>query len=44
LNTAFDVAEKYLDIPRMLDPDGRFVTLWSLLNVIAIHYLCGKIV
>jgi len=36
LNTAFDVAEKYLDIPRMLDPDGRFVTLWSLLNVIAI--------
>jgi hypothetical protein len=27
LNTAFDVAEKYLDIPRMLDPDGRFVTL-----------------
>lgn len=25
LNTAFDVAEKYLDIPRMLDPDGKFV-------------------
>lgn len=25
LNTAFDVAEKYLDIPRMLDPDGRLV-------------------
>lgn len=24
LNTAFDVAEKYLDIPRMLDPDGRY--------------------
>lgn len=23
LNTAFDVAEKYLDIPRMLDPDGE---------------------
>lgn len=23
LNTAFDVAEKYLDIPRMLDPDGK---------------------
>lgn len=22
LNTAFDVAEKYLDIPRMLDPEG----------------------
>lgn len=26
LNTAFDVAEKYLDIPRMLDPDGKYVT------------------
>lgn len=25
LNTAFDVAEKYLDIPRMLDPDGENV-------------------
>lgn len=25
LNTAFDVAEKYLDIPRMLDPDGKLV-------------------
>lgn len=25
LNTAFDVAEKYLDIPRMLDPDGKYV-------------------
>lgn len=24
LNTAFDVAEKYLDIPRMLDPDGMY--------------------
>ncbi len=23
LNTAFDIAEKYLDIPRMLDPEGR---------------------
>lgn len=23
LNYAFDVAEKYLDIPRMLDPDGK---------------------
>lgn len=22
LNTAFDVAEKHLDIPRMLDADG----------------------
>jgi len=44
LNTAFDVAEKYLDIPRMLDPDGRFVTLWSLLNMIAIQYLCVKFI
>lgn len=24
LNTAFDVAEKYLDIPRMLDPEGTY--------------------
>jgi actinin alpha 1/4 len=23
LNLAFDVAEKYLDIPRMLDPEGN---------------------
>ena len=23
LNLAFDVAEKYLDIPRMLDPEGK---------------------
>jgi len=23
LNYAFDVAEKYLDIPRMLDPEGE---------------------
>lgn len=23
LNTAFDVAEKHLDIPRMLDPEGK---------------------
>lgn len=24
LNTAFDVAEKHLDIPRMLDPEGQY--------------------
>lgn len=24
LNTAFDVAEQYLDIPKMLDPEGLF--------------------
>ncbi len=23
LNTAFDIAEKYLDIPRMLDAEGE---------------------
>lgn len=34
LNTAFDVAEKYLDIPRMLDPDGTF----SLLLDYTVHY------
>lgn len=34
LNTAFDVAEKYLDIPRMLDPDGMLIKLWSMLNEI----------
>lgn len=27
LNTAFDVAEKHLDIPRMLDAEGTFLTL-----------------
>jgi actinin alpha len=32
LNTAFDVAEKYLDIPRMLDPDGRFFRPSCMLN------------
>lgn len=25
LNTAFDVAEKYLDIPKMLDAEGELV-------------------
>lgn len=28
LNTAFDVAEKYLDIPRMLDPDGKYIYIY----------------
>lgn len=32
LNTAFDVAEKYLDIPRMLDPDGKLVKPSSMLS------------
>lgn len=40
LNTAFDVAEKYLDIPRMLDPDGRLIKLWSMLNEIVGPCLC----
>lgn len=31
LNTAFDVAEKYLDIPRMLDPDGKSAILFIFL-------------
>lgn len=30
LNTAFDVAEKYLDIPRMLDPDGMEDINWTI--------------
>ena len=25
LNLAFDIAEKYLDIPRMLDPEGNML-------------------
>lgn len=32
LNTAFDVAEKYLDIPRMLDPDGKASLIRLLFN------------
>lgn len=39
LNTAFDVAEKYLDIPRMLDPDGMSkITLSSCLLIFSISY------
>ena len=38
LMTAFDVAEKHLDIPKMLDPEGDYpvsfllalVTLWAV--------------
>lgn len=40
LNTAFDVAEKYLDIPRMLDPDGRLIKLLGMLNEIVNPCLC----
>lgn len=35
LNTAFDVAEKYLDIPRMLDPDG----MMSTINVYSLYII-----
>jgi hypothetical protein len=31
LNLAFDVAEKYLDIPRMLDPEGMKKSLYIFL-------------
>lgn len=30
LNLAFDIAEKYLDIPRMLDPEGLFFPALSV--------------
>jgi hypothetical protein len=35
LNTAFDVAEKHLDIPRMLDPEGE----WSNYKLCSVS--CG---
>jgi hypothetical protein len=40
LNTAFDVAEKYLDIPRMLDPDGKIINtfLSSLANLFNLEF------
>ena len=40
LNTAFDVAEKYLDIPRMLDPDGKLPRIHfnSLDRIICIKF------
>jgi hypothetical protein len=28
LNLAFDIAEKYLDIPKMLDADGNFFSFF----------------
>lgn len=34
LNTAFDVAEKYLDIPRMLDPEGTLPCITFALRCI----------
>lgn len=40
LNTAFDVAEKYLDIPRMLDPDGKiYLTLFTIFFFIKYFYI-----
>ena len=29
LNNAFEVAEKYLDIPKMLDAEGKHIPLFS---------------
>ena len=35
LNLAFDIAEKYLDIPRMLDPEGNMLEhLSSLVKIL----------
>ena len=41
LNLAFDIAEKYLDIPRMLDPEGNILHF-----LLALHnlYLSGSII
>ena len=39
LNLAFDIAEKYLDIPRMLDPEGN-ITLLSL--SVQLHFRSNK--
>jgi len=38
LNTAFDVAEKHLDIPRMLDAEGMETSCFILLYYIAVLY------
>lgn len=37
LNTAFDVAEKYLDIPRMLDPEGTFTVYYLFVFITLYH-------
>lgn len=40
LNTAFDVAEKYLDIPRMLDPDGKCLVFREPVTFdISVHFI-----
>ena len=33
LNTAFDVADRYLDIPRMLDAEGNYVKIMKLFHL-----------
>ncbi|CAG5096338.1 Similar to Actn: Alpha-actinin [Cotesia congregata] len=44
LNTAFDVAEKYLDIPRMLDPDDMRTTAMpderAVMTYVSSYYHC----
>jgi hypothetical protein len=40
LNLAFDVAEKYLDIPRMLDPEGK-IRIIIVCTVNLSHILTG---
>jgi actinin alpha len=49
LNLAFDVADKHLDIPRMLDPEGGFESTACFYSIFALvtgrllfrHRLCG---
>lgn len=42
LNTAFDVAEKYLDIPKMLDAEGKLAgcQISETMTWKAEHLLC----
>lgn len=39
LNTAFDVAEKHLDIPRMLDAEGAFLIYLNFLVLLSFYFL-----
>ena len=39
LNLAFDVAEKHLDIPRMLDAEGNFTGIEILCFVFNLLYI-----
>ena len=36
LNLAFDIAEKHLDIPKMLDAEGKS---WSFSDLFCVHEL-----